>query len=99
MAAFMKRTLYTKQVTVVTFRPTELHAGPEIYYCVVESLSEFFHACVLGKETLCVQLQPLVNVSNSKVDQMSQMLPKFRDPFRVVNLLPGPRSIPRVKKD
>ena len=34
--AFMKTTLYAKQITVVTFRLAELNAGPEIDHYAVE---------------------------------------------------------------
>ena len=93
---FMITALYTQQATGGTFQLAELDASPEVCYCPIEGSMQLFHACVLGLETLCVRLQPLFNVSNTAVDEMIQVLPKVRDPFRVVNLLPGLGPIPGV---
>jgi hypothetical protein len=38
-------------------------------------------------------------MSNTEVDEVGQVLHEARDPFRVVNLLPGPRSVPRFNQD
>ena len=50
-------------------------------------------------ETLCIQPEPLINVSNTEVNKMGQVFHEARYPFRVVNLLPGPRPIPRFNQD
>jgi hypothetical protein len=99
VGAFMKTASNTKQVTLGTFRLAELNAGPEIYHCVVEGSAQLFHARVIGLETLCVRLEPLFNMSNTEIDEVGQVLHEVRDPFRVLNLLPCPRPIPRSNKD
>ena len=99
VAAFMKTAPYTEQVTGGTLRLAELDAGPDIYHCAIKGSTQLFDVCVLGLETLCIRLQPLFNVSNTEVDEMIQVVPKVRDPFRVVNLLPALGRIPRVKYD
>jgi hypothetical protein len=65
----------------------------------VLALARLVHARILCLETLCVQLQPLIDVSNTEVDKMREVLLKIRNPFRVVNLLPGHSPIPGVTED
>jgi hypothetical protein len=65
VVAVMKTALDAKQVTGSTLRPTELYACSEVNNRAVERSPQLFNACVLGLETLCVRLQPFVNVRNA----------------------------------
>jgi hypothetical protein len=96
---FMESALYAKQVACGTLRLAEPDAGTKVYHRAVDCSAQFFNASILGLETLCVRLHPLFDVSNTEVDEMSQVLPEVRDPFRVINVLPGPRPIPGFNQD
>jgi hypothetical protein len=99
VVSLVKAALDTEQIAGGTPRPAELDTGTEFYHCIVERLTQLFHACVLGLETLCVRFQPFIDVGNAKVDKMGEVLPKVRDPFRVANLLSGCGSVPGVTQD
>jgi hypothetical protein len=38
-------------------------------------------------------------MSNTEIDEASQVVHEARDPFRVVNLLPGPRLVPSFNQE
>jgi hypothetical protein len=54
---------------------------------------------MLGLEALHIGLQPFIDVGNTQVNETSQVILKVRDPFRVVDMLPGSKSIPRVTQN
>jgi hypothetical protein len=65
VVAFMKTALYAKQVTGGALRSAQLDACPEVDHRTVERPAQIFDACMLGLETLCVRLEPFVDMGNT----------------------------------